>query len=420
MKPITFLITLFSVLMLNSSLAQDGEALYKAKCSACHILGKDGTGPNLNKVRQKWADAGEEEFIYEWVKNPQELVASGKSQVAIKSEAYSAIPMPPQDLTKEEIDAIFEYIDAHSEKAKTEVAASEETSEKSQPTVVEVPDYDTNLILFYLLIILIIVQLIVLSTIYKSIKGIINLDPFKNKFGIILAFIAVSLFNNNSYALALSEEKGSSEGLPWLLVDNSDLIILVIVNFILLLLVLYFKKLLNDLVKTIRTEDDIKEEPKFSKILVDAVPIEEEDTILMEHEYDGIRELDNRLPPWWLWMFYATIIFAIVYVFNYMILGTGDSQIEEYNKSIKIAEQQTKKYLKEQGMQIDENNVTITNDEKDLAEGKTLFETNCIACHGPNGEGNIGPNLTDRHWIYGYEIGKVFKTIKNGTSKGMP
>jgi len=72
------------------------------------------------------------------------------------------------------------------------------------------------------------------------------------------------------------------------------------------------------------------------------------------------------------------------------------------------------------GMQIDETNAVLMLDEADLAEGKKLFDANCVVCHNPNGEGNIGPNLTDKKWIYGFEIGEVFKTVSEGTTKGMP
>jgi cytochrome c oxidase cbb3-type subunit 3 len=140
----------------------------------------------------------------------------------------------------------------------------------------------------------------------------------------------------------------------------------------------------------------------------------------MHHEYDGIKELDNNLPPWWVWMFFATMIFAVVYLLNYHVFKTGDLQVTAYEKEIKRSEKEVKAYLSKMSMNVDETNATLMTDAADLAKGKAIFETNCVTCHNPKGEGNIGPNLTDKNWIYGYDIKEVFKTIKTGTPNGMP
>jgi len=95
-------------------------------------------------------------------------------------------------------------------------------------------------------------------------------------------------------------------------------------------------------------------------------------------------------------------------------------QIEEYNKSIEQADIEVNKYLDAMAMNVDETNATLMTDAKDLSTGKVLFEANCVVCHNPNGEGNIGPNLTDKNWIYGFDVKDIFKTVKYGTSNGMP
>jgi cytochrome c oxidase cbb3-type subunit 3 len=159
---------------------------------------------------------------------------------------------------------------------------------------------------------------------------------------------------------------------------------------------------------------------KLNKIINDIVPIEEEHTILMHHEYDGIRELDNNLPPWWVWGFVATIIFAIVYLLNNHIFKITDSQVTAYEKEMKRSEKEVKAYLTKMSMNVDETSATLMTSTDDLSSGKTLFETNCVTCHNAKGEGNIGPNLTDKNWIYGFDIKEVFKTIKTGTPNGMP
>jgi cytochrome c oxidase cbb3-type subunit 3 len=155
-------------------------------------------------------------------------------------------------------------------------------------------------------------------------------------------------------------------------------------------------------------------------VLTDAVPIDQEHTILLEHEYDGIQELDNNLPPWWVWGFYATIVFSFIYFLNYHILGVSDLQIKAYDKDVKVAQKEITAYLNKMAMNVDETNATLLTASSDLSTGASLFAANCVACHKSNGEGEIGPNLTDKTWIYGYDIKDVFKTIKYGTTNGMP
>ena len=108
MKLVKNIVVLMITTIAFFSNAQDGEGLFKSKCNACHMLGKNSTGPNLKGVKQKWIDAEEGDMIYEWVMNPQTLIASGKSQTAMKSKEFSPTDMTPQQVSKEEIDAILE------------------------------------------------------------------------------------------------------------------------------------------------------------------------------------------------------------------------------------------------------------------------------------------------------------------------
>ena len=148
---------------------------------------------------------------------------------------------------------------------------------------------------------------------------------------------------------------------------------------------------------------------------------EEEKEIEMAHEYDGIRELDNRLPPWWLWGFYITIIFAVVYLWRYHVSETAPLSEEEYKISVARAEAEVEEYLKQKGESVNENTVTLLTDAADIAGGAKIFGTSCVACHGAKGEGNVvGPNLTDEYWLHGGDIKSIFKTIKYGVDgKGM-
>ena len=146
-------------------------------------------------------------------------------------------------------------------------------------------------------------------------------------------------------------------------------------------------------------------------------PIEEEHVIILDHNYDGIKELDNDLPPWWKYGFYASIIFAVLYLVNYHILD-GDTQIDELQTDIAQAKIDIEKYKKTAKNLVDFDTVTLLADASDLNNGKNIFETNCVACHKADGGGGIGPNLTDRNWILGGGIKNVFKTISEGGRDG--
>jgi len=146
-------------------------------------------------------------------------------------------------------------------------------------------------------------------------------------------------------------------------------------------------------------------------------PIEEEKDILMNHEYDGIRELDNDLPPWWIYSFYASIIAAIMYMSYYHIFD-GDNQIVEFEKEMAQAKIDIAEYKKTAKNLVDASNVALLTDSKDLSKGKKIFETSCVVCHLSDGGGSIGPNLTDEYWILGGGIKNVFTTVSEGGRDG--
>jgi len=151
-------------------------------------------------------------------------------------------------------------------------------------------------------------------------------------------------------------------------------------------------------------------------------PVSEEADLDLGHDYDGIRELNNRLPPWWLYGFYLTIIFAGIYLWRYHVSHTAPSSKEEYERSVAKAEARIQEYMKKKGDAVDENTVKLLTSTDDLAAGKAIFTdpSKCVACHGVEGGGNaIGPNLTDDYWIYGGNVKDLFKTIKYGAKNGM-
>ena len=151
-----------------------------------------------------------------------------------------------------------------------------------------------------------------------------------------------------------------------------------------------------------------------------AVPVEQEATVMTSHEYDGIKELDNKLPPWWLYGFYFTILFGVAYLLHYHVFGTGDLQQAEYEKQMAQAKEEVETYLASQTDRIDENSVVFSEDPTDLAAGKEIYNANCLVCHGAEGQGVVGPNLTDKYWIHGGDMSSIFATIKYGVpEKGM-
>lgn len=152
----------------------------------------------------------------------------------------------------------------------------------------------------------------------------------------------------------------------------------------------------------------------------DVIPVEREKDIMLHHDYDGIHELDNSMPPWWLSMFYITIIWAVGYMFYYHWGGGGPSSEEEYKNKVERAKKEMAVALAGQANVVDESNVTALTDAGMLGEGELIFKNSCAACHGQAGEGTVGPNLTDDYWIHGGGIKNVFKTIKYGVpEKGM-
>ena len=151
-----------------------------------------------------------------------------------------------------------------------------------------------------------------------------------------------------------------------------------------------------------------------------AVAVEKEADIMIEHPHDGIYELDNQLPPWWVSMFYITIIFAVGYLGYYHYLHPEKGMLSEYKEAVKKADILKAEVAERQANLVNENNVTALTDAKALEDGKSTFIGKCAACHGQKGEGGVGPNMTDEYWLHGGSIKNVFTTIKHGVpDKGM-
>lgn len=190
----------------------------------------------------------------------------------------------------------------------------------------------------------------------------------------------------------------------------------------------------NKVLDRLMTEEERKEKERLENISILESPaikkllqkltrtkaISEEKGLLLEHDYDGIKELDNELPPWWVGLFYATVIFSVIYMFRFHVFD-GDNQIEEYEKSMVAAREAVEEYKKNAPDLLTADNVIMLTDAADISKGKEIYDMKCAVCHKPDGGGSIGPNLTDDYWILGGDIKDIFHTISEGgrAGKGM-
>lgn len=206
--------------------------------------------------------------------------------------------------------------------------------------------------------------------------------------------------------------------------DRLNLVLLGVIG-IEVLVMLYFLRWLRVLVLPIQEKKEI--DPVSSKTnrwwdrMNKSVSLEKEQDVQLDHDYDGIKELDNSLPPWWIYGFYCTILFAGVYLYRYHVSKTAPLQIEELAIVKAQAEKDKIAYMATQANLVDESTIAYKPTPELLFEGKSIFQKNCVSCHGPEAQGaSIGPNLTDEYWIHRGGIKDVFKTIKNGVQeKGM-
>lgn len=212
--------------------------------------------------------------------------------------------------------------------------------------------------------------------------------------------------------------------------DSSEVTLLIMILVVLgvlvllLLLMIYLMTFISTLLKKenpeMANETSWWENFKERFITGKLKPIEEEKDIAMTHSYDGIVELDNYMPPWLKYLFYGTILFAIVYMINNTEMGFGKTPEEEYQAQLDkeaIAAEERKALAL---AAIDETNVEYDQSEQMLSAGGTIYQNNCVACHANDGGGGVGPNFTDEYWLHGNTINDVFSVIKYGVpEKGM-
>ena len=249
----------------------------------------------------------------------------------------------------------------------------------------------------------------------------------------ILLTLAASVFT--AEAMSQSGEISApgffnDPSLPVYLTAGAVLLLLIIVAFVGIYVIRVLKFLTEETTRhhTVHSEPHPAPRGSWWKTFVQkmnaSVPVEHEKDIEMDHSYDGIRELDNHLPPWWKWLFYGTIGWAVVYLIVFHVTDSLPLSLEEYKTELALADEQVRKHQASQPKSvIDENTLVYEHDPAIIESGKSIFITNnCGGCHRNDGGGNtIGPNLADEYWLHGGAVKDVFLTIKNGVvEKGMP
>ncbi len=313
----------------------------------------------------------------------------------------------------------------------------------AQETQKESTTYFSNA-LFNALLIIIILLLIVVIAVANVLKNLSQSEYFQERYkknksetntasktvGLLLVF---GLLTNQVFAQ--DAKPVTAAGSDWLIggLDGFTFYFMLFIIFIEGLSIFLILNVIKGLtksdkvkvVKLIETADgkviEVKEKTILDKLNA-SVDIDNEAEIMLDHDYDGIKELDNNLPPWWKYGFYLTIFIGVIYLTNFHVLGTGDLQEVEYKKEMVAAKLQIEEYMKTSANNVDETTVKLLTEAVDIEAGKSVFmEFNCKQCHGLAGEGNsVGPNLTDAYWLHNGGIADIFKTIKYGwPDKGM-
>ncbi len=294
------------------------------------------------------------------------------------------------------------------------VAGAQETTAAAAAPVAVAPAAPDNTVLYLLVAACatLLLAILLLSNVFIKLTGMV----FDKRAGKAAAVVLLLLGANTLFAQDTAAK-------PFQLPIRLDLLVGIIVMVLELIVVLFMLKRISELLTELSGEK--KEAKSFSVQLPHifdninaSVSIEKEHDILLDHNYDGIRELDNALPPWWKYSFYISIVWAFFYI-GYYYFGGGPSSTDEYNTEVQLAKIEVEEFNRKNANNVDENNVKLA-DAAGILDGQELFKNNCAACHGNSGEGNVGPNLTDSYWLHGGSLNEVFKSVKYGwPAKGM-
>lgn len=250
-----------------------------------------------------------------------------------------------------------------------------------------------------------------------------------SKAAAISLLLILSLFSQNVLAqnAVAGEVAKATPNYGGLSANTFYFLVAVVLTEIFAILFLYFSiRRINAELLPEKAEKAFKESKLASiwiwldkKLFTKAIPIEHEADALLDHNYDGIQELDNALPPWWKYGFILTIGFAFVYLLHFHVLGNGKNPTEEYQEEMSKAQIEKEAYEAKNKDRIDEANVPMA-DAAGIKSAEVNFLANCVACHGAKGEGGVGPNLTDDYWLHKGSLNDIYNTIKKGyPDKGM-
>ena len=250
------------------------------------------------------------------------------------------------------------------------------------------------------------------------------IENFENMKKIALIFSYMLLFVPGVFA----QEVAAAENTFWKDPFNHPLFPLYALGLLILVVIVlvavvafYLVSILNMLIEKAAREKAEKAgvpyvpEPTWwqgvQQKLTRSTPVEKEGDILLDHNYDGIKELDNHLPPWWKWLFYATIVWSAVYLIVYHITDSLPLSAEQYEAEVAKFE---KLKTSQPVATVDESTLEFVDDAGMISHGQKVFSTNCASCHRADAGGDNGPNLTDEYWLYGGDAKHIYATIKNG------
>ncbi len=223
------------------------------------------------------------------------------------------------------------------------------------------------------------------------------------------------------FASIAMAQTATTESAPTMEFHTILLGVIGILIFVLFLLVLTLRRVLYILkVESQGGVYPIEVQQNFWENILSLKPLAAEKELELDHDFDGIKELNNPIPFWFNLLFYTTIAVAFVYLLVFHVFEVGSLQGKEYETEMANAEISRQEYIKKAGNLIDENSVVLLTDKNKIHEGAEIFTSKCVVCHGDKGEGKVGPNLTDEYWLHGGDVKSIFKTIKYGVpSKGM-
>lgn len=275
-----------------------------------------------------------------------------------------------------------------------------------------------------LLLVIVILSGVLRTAVKTRIREIMNSKGLKTLGVFMIAFASADLMAQETAAKSSLYESTPIAGMHPAGFYALFVVLLLELFVILWLCLLILRIIVKKEAAAAGVEAEMVKKPSYfgrfvSEKLLGVKPVELEKDLLLDHDYDGIKELDNDLPPWWKYGFYLTILSGIVYLISYHVTHTSKSSLEEYNEEMAQAEASVSAYRTRMALNVDESNAVFVTEADKLENGKAIYIKNCSVCHGNEGQGLVGPNFADKHWIYGNKPGDMFKIVKNGANNGM-